>query len=263
MQIALWQTRPQPGIDPALSALDEAARAAAQAGADLLVTPEMALGGYNIGAAEVAANAGRAGEVAEALSTIARRHGIALTAGLALPSPGPRPYNACLAIDATGRELARYHKVQLFGEVDAAQFTPGDALSPVFELAGWKLALAICYDIEFPELARGLALRGAELIVTPTANMVPYASVNTRLVPARAEENTTCIAYCNYVGAEGAFIYNGLSCACGADGADIARAPAAQEALLSATLDRAALAQARRAQPYLSARRADLYQGQP
>ena len=51
----------------------------------------------------------------------------------------------------------------------------------------------------------------------PTANMAPFEGVATRLVPARAEENAVFVAYANYVGAEGAFAYFGLSCVCGPD----------------------------------------------
>lgn len=257
MKLALWQTQPQSDIASSLDALGDAAKAAATQGANLLVTPEMYVGGYNIGAAQIAAHADRSAQVLEVLKAIAATHGIALVAGLTVPGQ-PRPYNACVTIDSAGREVARYHKTHLFGDVDRVQFASGAALSPVFDLGGWKFALAICYDIEFPELTRALALRGAEIIVTPTANMEPFDSVATRLVPARAEENGLYLAYCNYVGAEGQFTYNGLSCVVGPNGEDVTRAGGTQE-MLYATLDRVALANARNAQTHLSDRRADLY----
>lgn len=257
MRLALWQTRPQPDVATALNTLGEAARDAAASGADLLVTPEMYIGGYNIGAANIAAHSDQSAQVLEELKDIARTHDISLIAGLALAGQ-PRPYNACVAIDAAGQEVARYHKTHLFGDVDRAQFTSGAALSHVFALNGWKIALAICYDVEFPEVTRALALRGAEIIVTPTANMEPFDSVATRLVPARAEENGLYVAYCNYVGSEGQFTYNGLSCLVGPDGEDRARG-ANVPTLLYATLDRAALGHARQAQTYLADRRTDLY----
>ncbi|GFE52516.1 hydrolase [Roseobacter cerasinus] len=257
MKLALWQTRPPADLAVALSALDEAARDAAAKKADVVVTPEMYMGGYNTGAARIVAHADRSEQVLEGLGKIARMHGIAVVAGLALPGQ-PRPYNACVAIDAAGQEVARYHKTHLFGDVDRAQFIPGALLSPVFALNGWNVALAICYDVEFPELTRALALRGAEIIVTPTANMEPFDSVATRLVPARAEENGLYLAYCNYVGAEAQFTYNGLSCLVGPDGEDRVRG-AEGPALLTATLDRAAMVRARQTQTHLQDRRADLY----
>ncbi|KNG94619.1 carbon-nitrogen hydrolase family protein [Pseudaestuariivita atlantica] len=259
MKLALWQTHPRYGIDPALDAVTTAARTAADAGVEVLVTPEMFVGGYNIGASQVMTHADQAVRVQEHLAAIARRHGIALVAGLALPG-SPHPLNACIAIDRTGQEVGRYNKTHLFGDVDRAQFTAGDTLSPVFDLAGWKVALAICYDIEFPELARALTLRGADCILCPTANMAPFDGVATRLVPARAEENAIFVAYCNYVGAEGEFAYNGLSCVTGPDGADLVRGGQGEE-LLYAMLDRETLRATRATQTHLKDRRPDLYGG--
>lgn len=257
MKLALWQTLPYPSIDTALEALSEAADRAASQGADLLITPEMFVGGYNIGADQVALHAEHADLALDLLKTIAKTREIALVAGLALPG-SPRPHNSCIAIDKTGQELARYHKTHLYGDVDRAQFTAGNTLSSVFDLNGWKASLAICYDVEFPELVRSLALCGAEVVLCPTANMAPFDSVATRLVPARAEENGLYLAYCNYIGSEGQFNYNGLSCLVGPDGTDLARG-ANKEEILYAALDRTKLNTARQAQTHLPDRRADLY----
>ena len=181
MRIALWQTTPVHDIGEALARLDATAATAAQDNANLLITPEMYLGGYNIGADAVAAHAAQSSEVIAELSEIAKRNNIALVAGLALPAPS-RPFNGCIAIDAKGAELCRYAKTHLFGTVDAAQFTAGQKLSSTFSLCGMTCSLAICYDIEFPEVARSLALAGSDIILTPTANMAPFDSVATRLV---------------------------------------------------------------------------------
>lgn len=242
----------------ALARLDAAAATAAQDNADLLITPEMYLGGYNIGADAVAAHAAKSSKVIPELSKMAKRHNIALVAGLALPTTA-RPENACIAIDAKGTELCRYAKTHLYGAVDAAQFTAGPALSSEFRLGGFTWSLAICYDIEFPELARALALAGSDIILVPTANMAPFDSVATRLVPARAEENGVFVAYTNYVGAEGAFAYNGLSCLCGPDGRDLVRGSTDTPEILFADIDRSALDRARKAQTHLADRRPDLY----
>ena len=260
MRIALWQTTPIHDIGDALARLDATAAVAAQDKADLLITPEMYLGGYNIGADEVAAHAARSSEVIAQLAEIAKRHTISLVAGLALPAPS-RPFNGCIAIDATGAELCRYAKTHLFGTVDAAQFTAGQALSSTFSLCGLTCSLAICYDIEFPELARALTLAGTDIILVPTANMAPFDSVATRLVAARAEENAVYVAYANYVGAEGTFTYNGLSCLCGPDGRDLLRGGTDTPELLYADINRSALDRARAAQTHLADRRPDLYGG--
>ncbi|MBK0400342.1 carbon-nitrogen hydrolase family protein [Limibaculum sp. M0105] len=259
MRIAVWQTTPV-AADPeaGLARLEEAARAAAGGGARLLVTPEMALTGYAIGA-EACARLARpqGGAYHEAVAAIARRHGIAVAFGYP-EAAGGGVRNAAALVSAGGDVLADYAKTHLWGALDREQFVAGDGLSDVVELDGWRVSLAICFDIEFPEVARIAALRGAELVLVPTANMEPYRSVPRRIVPARADENGVYLAYANYVGAEGKQVYCGLSCVCGPDGEDAARAGFEPE-LLVATLDRDAVTARRAALPYLACRRPELY----
>jgi len=258
VKIALWQTAPIHVPEQALAALDRAAGRARAKGAHLILTPEMSLGGYNIGPDRCQSLAASAGTLIDALKTIARKHRIALVVGLALAGPD-KPLNGVIVVDRDGAERHRYHKTHLFGAVDRAQFTPGSALSGVVMLNDWAIGLGICYDIEFPELARALALEGADLILVPTANMVPFDSVATRLVPARAEENAIYVAYANYIGTEGQFTYGGLSCVCGPDGEDLARAGRDTPDLLIAELSRTRLAAQRKLQTHLADRRNDLY----
>ena len=104
------------------------------------------------------------------------------------------PTNSCIAINAAGKILGKYDKTHLFGDVDCQLFIAGTQLSKVVTLNGWRIGLAICYDVEFPEVVRALALNGTDLVVIPTANMTPFDSVATRLVPARAEENAVYMA---------------------------------------------------------------------
>lgn len=259
MRLAVGQWRPVTGGSAeGLARLDRAAAEAAAAGADLLILPEMALTGYNIGAAAVRAAADPdRGPMATAVADAARRHGIGLVAGFPHAADG-RIYNTVQLFDRAGEPRARCAKTHLFGAVDRAQFAPGREIAAPVEVDGWVLGLAICYDIEFPELARALALAGAEAILTPTANMLPYDTVATRLVPARAEENAVFVAYANYVGAEPPFEYFGLSCVCDPTGADLARAGRGEE-MIFADLDKAVLAAARRNATHLADRRPELY----
>lgn len=247
------------GAVEGLARLDRAAAAAAVGGADVLVLPEMALTGYNIGSAAVAAAAEpEGGAIEQALALAARRRGIALLAGYPRLDAEGRVRNHVRLAGRDGAALADYDKTHLFGEVDRAAFQPGERLAPVVELGGWRIGIAICYDIEFPETARALALAGAEAILTPTANMAPYDSVALRLAPARAEENGVFLAYANYCGAEGDFDYVGLSCVCGPDGADLVRAGRGEE-MVFADLDRERLRAARAAATHLADRRPELY----
>ena len=260
MRLALDQCPPATGGSAeALARLDRSAGAAAAAGADLLMTPEMALTGYNIGAGAVRAAAEPPdGPMIGAVREIARRHRIALLAGFPELGAGGRVYNAVHLVDARGRDRAACRKTHLYGAVDRAQFAPGAALATPVELDGWVLGLAICYDIEFPELARAQALAGADAILVPTANMVPFDGVPTRIVPARAEENEVYVAYANYCGAEGEFAYCGLSCVCGPDGADLARAGRGEE-MIFADLSKEHLAAVRAQSTHIADRRPELY----
>jgi predicted amidohydrolase len=260
MRLALDQWRPVTG-GPAegLARLDRAAGAAALGGADLLVLPEMALTGYNIGAAAAAAAAEPEGGTLDAgLAAAARRQGIAILAGYPRRDAEGRVLNAARLVDRDGATRATYAKTHLYGAVDRAQFAAGPGFAAVAELAGWRLGLAVCYDIEFPETARLLALAGAEAILVPTANMAPFESVALRVVPTRAEENAVYVAYANYCGAEPPFAYVGLSCVSGPDGEDVARAGSGEETIF-ADLDRAALAAARARATHLADRRPELY----
>jgi predicted amidohydrolase len=105
----------------------------------------------------------------------------------------------------------------------------------MFDLEGYRVALLICYDIEFAPLIRDLAGRGAQLILCPTANMQPFTHVAQVTVPAQAVNHAVAIAYANYCGTEGDLTYCGASVLVGADGAIHARAGQA-EALLIADL---------------------------
>jgi predicted amidohydrolase len=166
--------------------------------------------------------------------------------------------NAAALIGADGETVLDYAKTHLWGDLDRAQFVAGRALSPVVDLGGWKVALAICFDIEFPELARALSLSGAEVILVPTACAEPWVSAPLRLVPARAEENGIFVAYANYVGREPGNAYCGHSCVAGPGGEDLARA-AREPAVIVADLDRVAIEKRRAAIPYLDQRLPGLY----
>jgi predicted amidohydrolase len=73
----------------------------------------------------------------------------------------------------------------------------------------WKVSQLICYDMEFPENARQLALAGADIILCPTANPEPSYFVNDTIIPCRAAENHVYIVYSNHAGGRSG-IENGL-----------------------------------------------------
>lgn len=258
LTLALWQTAYAASTTDALQRLDAAAARARAAGAELLITPEMALTGYAIGPERVAGLAEAAdGPLAQAVAAIAQRHGIAIVYGYPEHHPGGKPFNAAQAIGPDGARLAHYRKTHLFGELDRAQFSAGDAASQVFEWRGWRLGLLICYDVEFPETVRLLALQGADAVLVPTANMTGFDEVPKLLVPARACENCAYILYANACGTENATTYGGLSTACDPAGHPLIAADRT-EAVLHVVLKLQAL-EATRAGSQLPQRRPTLY----
>lgn len=255
VRIAVLQARGEPGDVP--RNLERIARAAGEAraeGAELLVTPEMFATGYNIGPRldEVVTD-----DLVDRLRELAVQADIALVVGTGLRRVDGIA-NAALAIDADGTVLARYDKTHLFGDLDRSLFVAGDALGPLVRWRGLRVGLLICYDVEFPENVRALALAGADLILVPTAQMEPYAFIAEHLIRVRAWESQVAIAYANRVGSEGDLRYVGRSSVVGADGVVLAAAGADRDELLLATIDPAVIDRSRAANPYLRDRRPDL-----
>ena len=258
MRVALYQCPPLPlDVSGNLKRLHQVAQEAA--GADVLVLPEMFLSGYNIGVEAAGALAeAQGGDSAQAIAEIARNAGLAIVYGYPERAEDGQVYNAVQLIDAQGQRLCNYRKTHLFGDLDRSMFSAGGDDFPLVELNGWKLGLLICYDLEFPENTRRLALAGAELILVPTANMVPFDFVADVTVRARAFENQCYVAYANYCGHEGEIQYCGQSSIAAPDGQRVAQA-GLDEALIVAALDRQSILAARTANHYLQDRRPELY----
>jgi predicted amidohydrolase len=258
LRTALLQSSGRPGsIAGNLAALDAAAGRAADAGAGLLVCPEMFLTGYAIGE-DVALLAEPAdGPGARSVAEIAARHAIAVVYGYP-ERDGETVFNAAQLVGPDGARLANYRKTHLFGAFERAHFTPGERPVVQAELAGLRLGIMICYDVEFPENVRAHALAGTDLLLVPTAQMHPFEFVAQSVVPVRAFENQMYVAYVNRAGQEGEFEFVGLSCLAGPDGATRARAGRGEELVLG-EVDPALLSASREANPYLRDRRPGLY----
>jgi 5-aminopentanamidase len=260
MRLALYQGPAEPGsVARNLELLKVKAAQAAGRGARLLICPEMFLSGYNIGPEQASRLAEPAGGPALArAATLARASGIALLLGYPERGADGAIYNAAQLIGRDGRSLANYRKGHLFGNLERGMFRAGDDPPVVVELDGVCVGLMICYDVEFPEAVRLLALAGADLVAVPTALMEPFEAVARTVVPARAIENQVFVAYANRCGHEGNLHYCGLSCVVAPDGADLVRAARGEE-LVVVDLDLARLRAARTPNAYLRDRRPDLY----
>src|SRR6266511_2092236 len=165
--------------------------------ADIAVFPELFLSGYTTSELEHLTRRADAADL-RLVADAAAKTSTAVLIGFAEERGSGRPANAAACIDRDGRLAAVYRKTQLFGAEQQA-FEPGEGLM-VVELAGKRVGPLICFDAEFPEPARALALAGAELLAVASANMEPFYvdhEVGTR---ARALENRLPLVYANAVG---------------------------------------------------------------
>ena len=231
MRLAVWQGASPAGDAAAgVAALAPALRAAGTMGAAVLVAPETWLPGYNSDRIQALAQP-RGGEWHRAVAAMCRDAGCGVVTGYA-ERDGEVVYNAAVAFDAAGREVAHYRKIQLYGPREKALYVPGSAYE-VFDLGGVKAALLICYDIEFAPHVAALAARGAEAILVPTANMKPFYHVVRATVPAMAANHGVAIAYANYCGVEGDLDYVGGSLIAGPHGEVLAQAGEAPALLVA------------------------------
>jgi predicted amidohydrolase len=254
-RVAAWQCHPGP-LDVAgnLRRLDEICATAAARQVEVLVTPEMFASGYGLAPGEVSHLAEDAGGPTEAaVAQIARRHRLAIVYGHAERAADGGVHNAATMVGPDGVVRGRHRKVHLFGDVDRSLFVPNAEPPAAFDFDGSRVGLLICYDVEFPEAVRHLAVDGARTVLVPTANMTGYEEVQEILVRARACENGCGVVYANYCGADDLFEYNGRSVICGPGGEVLAQAGAQGEELIVADLP------AESAGTYLADRRADLY----
>lgn len=255
LSIVGLQTVGTPGDVPAnLLELRAAARSAKSGGGEVLITPELFLTGYNIGDSifELAKQ-----DLLQMVQEIAREERIAVIVGLPEHEEG-RFYNSVVFLDDSGEVLGRYRKTHLFGSLDRNSFARGQQLVSTVDYRGVRLAILICYDVEFPETVRAAAMAGAHAVIVPTAQMAPFEFIAEQVVRVRAWENQIYIAYLNHDGAEGDLTYVGRSSIV-APSAEVLDSIVHGKGLLTAVVDTEIVDEARLRNPYLDDRRPDLY----
>jgi predicted amidohydrolase len=196
MRVALCQVPGSPRPEVNLGRVRSALTAASELGSDLAVFPEATQARFSADLRAIAEPLD--GPFCTALAQAASQTGVALVAGVFEPAPDGRVYNTTVAIDAAGRRTAAYRKIHLFdalGHRESQTVAPGS--EPVLaSLGGLTVGIATCYDVRFPELARALAVRGADLIVIGSAWAAGLFKEEhwVTLVRARAIENTVWVA---------------------------------------------------------------------
>ncbi len=239
--------------------------AAAQAGASLVVLPELCSSGYVFADAQEARSLAEPidGPSVEQWRALSREHDLAIVAGLCELDDESAVRNSAVVIDS-GELRAVYRKSHLWDR-EKLCFEPGSSPPVVVETRAGFVGVAICYDAFFPEVMRMLSLAGADVIAVPMNAPVlapPLEPLVADLITAcaSAQTNRVYVAQADRTGPERGVDWVGASVIVDPDGRMLtAQAPG--EALLTATVD---LARARSKRfgernDVLADRRLDLY----
>lgn len=166
-------------------------------------------------------------------------------------------YNAAVVIDDEGVVLGDYSKHHLWA-AERYYFHAGEDI-PVFDTKYGKIGVMICYDAGFPETARILTLKGAELIFMPSAWRIQDWDMWKLNIPQRALENTLYVAGVNRFGNEDDLYMFGNSKVADWRGRIIAESKEEKEEIVYAEIDLDQLTKARLDIHYLKDRRPDSY----
>ncbi|MBU0509183.1 acyltransferase, partial [bacterium] len=167
--------------------------------ADLWIMPELALTGYEFrDRPELASLAEEipGGETCEWLVKFCAARDTHAVIGLAERTE-EHVYNSCI-LAGPEKIIGHYRKLHLF-DAEHERFDPGNLPLPVYDLGFARVGLMICFDWRYPEAARTLMLRGAQLIAHPSNLVAPYCQA---AMVTRALENRAFFATVNRIGSE-------------------------------------------------------------
>ncbi|MBC7129307.1 MAG: carbon-nitrogen hydrolase family protein [Thermoplasmatales archaeon] len=168
-------------------------------------------------------------------------------------------YNSAVFVKPEGVEIYNKNFLANFGPFEEKfYFSPGKSL-PVFNFKGWKIGIVICYDIFFPELVKGMALKGADLIVCISASPSTTRKQFESVLPVRAIENTAFVCYSNLVGEENGLSFWGGSRIYKPDGEIINKTEYFKEESILCDIDINELRNARIARPTLKDTVSDIF----
>ena len=238
MRVAAVQFDPQLGAKAVnLAAIAAHARAAAAAGARLVVFPECALAGYGFESRAEALEYAEPipGPATDGIVRLCAELDIFAVVGM-LERDGARLFNVATLLGPAG-VVGTYRKVHLpFLGVDRF-VDPGDRPFAVFEADGVRLGLHICYDGSFPETGRVLTLLGADVLILATNWPIQSHSTAEHLPACRAIENVVYVMAVDRVGTERGYRFAGRSSIVDPDGNIVARAGVETTEILYADVD--------------------------
>ncbi len=200
MRIALAQFDVKTGqTNSNLATATEYIALATRQGAKLVVLPELWSSGYDLERSQFHARHLQE-NVLPALAQLARRHRVYIIGSVLKANSRGEVFNSALLLGPGAGPIRTYNKIHLFGPMLENKFLTPGTRTPIFHLPFGASALAICYDLRFPELFRKYALKGAKLVILcaqwPAARLEHWRT----LLRARAIENQFFVVACNRVG---------------------------------------------------------------
>jgi omega-amidase len=233
---------------------------ARDAGAGLIVFPEMVDTGYAMPVIQAHATPWSEAAVPE-LQKIAKALSVAIVCGVS-ERDGSFIYNSQVFIDANGEIGARYRKTHLFAAAPIEEhkcFSPGDELAS-FAIDRLRLGLSICYDLRFPELYRTLAVDDdVNVFIISSAWPFPRVEHFRILAAARAIENQSYVIAANRVGTDDGVAFCGTSAIIDPYGVIVAAASADREELICGEISEEVLHSIRNRMTVFAHRRPGLY----
>jgi len=207
------------------------------------------------------------GPTIQLMMKLAKKHRMAMIVPVYEEEMTGLYFNTAAVIDADGRYLGKYRKHHIPhchpGFWEKFYFTPGNLGYPVFETRYAKIGVYICYDRHFPEGARVLGLKGAEIVFNPSATVAGLSEYLWELEqPAHAVANGYFVAAINRVGHEKPWDigeFYGKSYFCNPRGRIIAQASRDKDELLVADLDLEMIRQVRSTWQFFRDRRPESY----
>jgi predicted amidohydrolase len=265
MRLALAQYALKSDVTENLETVLLALRDAKQRRADLVIYPELCLSPFfpQFAGQDASRYAMRIDHTCiNEIQAMCRQLNVMASPNIYL-SEGGRCFDASLMIDAQGTIQGvskMVHIAQVPGFYEQDYYTPSDTGFRVYETAAGKISVVVCFDRHYPESMRTCTLRGAQLIIIPTANrMDEPRDLFEAEIRTAAMQNCVYIAMCNRVGREHDATFCGESIVADPNGNLVAKAGHTEE-LLTVDLDFAAIDIARRNRPYLQLRRPETYE---
>lgn len=261
MRVAVAQIAPALGdVSANIRKLAEYCARAKEAGATLIVFPEMVDTGYSMAVIAERAKPWTEGAVPDLRNT-ARRLSLAIICGLS-EREGDHIYNSQVFINADGEIVGKYRKTHLFTPPPIAEdkcFTCGEELG-AHDFDQLRLGLSICYDIRFPEIYRRLAVdERANVLIISSAWPFPRVEHLRVLATARAIENQSYVVLANRVGTDDGTAFCGTSAIIDPYGVVIAAASSDREELIYAEVSGEVVRSVRDRMPVFAHRRPQLY----